>query len=346
MTLLFFDGFQDANAMPKPEWDVTQAFNATVAGRDGTPSSGAGITANTSKTLTLPSPASICYAGIACQYSISGGFGGAQATHRILGFVRSGTVECIIMANVSGMIELRRTNPSGALLATSSGHSPLLAGAWHSYQVKCVLHATAGTFELRLDGVTVINYSGTTAGTTGDVTGVSIGQTSPGALQWDDMWVCDGVDATATQGAANNGFLGDLKVSTLVPTAEGDTLQFTPSTGTAHFSLVDENPVNTTDYVSSPTVGQRDLFNVGDLPAAATSPIAVRVGIYAQKSDAGAASIKTLIKENGTLSSGAVQPLLTTWAGFYGAIRTKKPSNDTPWTVADINGLQVGVEVA
>lgn len=341
MSLLFFDGFQDCNVMPKPEWGSGYP-TGTVSGRDGTPNS-AGIMSNTNNLIALSTPATTCIVGFArlTTNRFDSGF---------VSFIRSGVTELVVTVNASGFLELRRTSITGTLLATSSGHTPItINNLWHSFQAKAVLRSDgAGSCEVRLNGVAVINFTGQTAGTTGDVTHIGFHGPAGGSgnLVVDDFWICDGVDATATQGAPNNNFLGDLKVTTLFPTSEGDTLQFTPSTGTAHYSLVDENPVNTTDYVSSLTVGQRDLYNVGDLVATATAPVAVRVGLYAQKSDAGTASIKTLIKENGTLTAGAVQPLLTSWSGFYGSIRTKKPSNDTPWTVADVNGLQVGVEVA
>lgn len=343
MSLLFFDGFQNINLMQKPEWAISSP--AVTVGRDGTPNSALNQ-GSSEKYLNLPSAATTCIVGVAWECTTASVFSASQAQNYLIGFVRSGVTECVVGVNASGMLELRRTSHVGPLLATSSGHIPMTVDQWYSVQAKVTLKSDGtGSGEVRLNGVAVINFTGQTAVTTGDVTQVTLGG-YPFSTQFDDFWVCDGVDATATQGAPNNNFLGDLKVSTLFPTAEGDTLQLTPSTGTAHWSLVDENPVNTTDYVSSSTSGQRDLYNVGDLVATATAPLAVRVGLYAQKSDAGSASIKTLIKENGSLTAGAVQPLMTTWSGFYGVMRTKKPSNDTPWTVADINGLQVGVEVA
>jgi hypothetical protein len=339
MSLLFFDGFQDSNVVPKPEW-LASMSSTPATGRDGTPNSAC---RGGSPTMTLPTPATTCFVGLARMAT-------SRPDSPVLYFHRSGTLELVLTQNSGGMLELRRTSVSGTLLATSSGHAPIpLTNQWHHFQVKVALRSDgAGVCEVRLNGVTVINYTGQTAGVTGDVTQIQLPSATGGSgdLLYDDMWVCDGVDGTATQGAPNNSFLGDLKVATMLPTAAGDTTQFTPSTGVTNWSLVDENPANTTDYVSTSVSGNRDLYQFSDLPANALAPVAVRVGLYAQKSDAGVSSIKPVIKENGVVTAGATSPLLTTWAGYWGSLRTKKPSNDTPWTVADVNGLQAGVELA
>lgn len=49
----------------------------------------------------------------------------------------------------------------------------------------------------------------------------------------------------------------------LMPTSDGNYTQWTPSTGTSHFALVDETPCNgTTDYNSTTVVGNRDSYGV------------------------------------------------------------------------------------
>ena len=48
-----------------------------------------------------------------------------------------------------------------------------------------------------------------------------------GTLDIDDLYICDG-----TGSAPHNTFLGDCRVDTLLPTADGTAQQWTPSTGT------------------------------------------------------------------------------------------------------------------
>jgi hypothetical protein len=48
----------------------------------------------------------------------------------------------------------------------------------------------------------------------------------------------------------------------IFPTSDGNYLQWTPSTGVTHYTLVDETARNTTDYVFSNTTSQRDSYGV------------------------------------------------------------------------------------
>ena len=51
--------------------------------------------------------------------------------------------------------------------------------------------------------------------------------------------------------------------SSLLPSSDGAYLQWTPSTGTTHYTLVDESTCNgTTDYNSTNTVGNRDSYGI------------------------------------------------------------------------------------
>jgi hypothetical protein len=163
----------------------------------------------------------------------------------------------------------------------------------------------------------------------------------------DDLYLCDIVDATATQGRANNDFLGDLRVATLFPTSAGDTTGWTPSTG-ANWTDVDETPPNQTDFVSSVATasGTRDLYNLTDLTGTITAVYALRVGLYATKTDAGAATIKPVTKEltSGTVTADPAQGLAVAYGALYGALRAVKAAG-TVWSAADVNGLQAGVEV-
>lgn len=348
MTLLFFDGMQDGATVKKPEWNATWRSNQT--GRDGTTNGAASTVRAGIYTCTLPSAAATCIMGGAFVF-INAAFGATTATAAPIQFVRSGTVELVLTLTAGGYIEVRRSSVSGTLLGTTSGHTPLSAGAWNHIQAKVLLHSSAGSVEVKINEVTVLTLSGVaTAGTTGSVTAVNIGSTQSGtgshdAVTLDDFWVCDEVDATASQGSPLNDFLGDLRVAALLATSDGDTTAWTPSTGTNHAALVDESPPNTTDYNGTLAAsGLRDLYNVTDLSGAVGQVLAVQPTIYAAKSDAGSATIATVVKENGVVTDGATQTLTTTYLLYTGTMRTRRPSDSGAWTVTDINNLQVGVK--
>jgi hypothetical protein len=337
MTLLFFDGFQDAATVTKTEWGGSTG--TSVTGRDGSTNGAKAGGNGHSSQLALPSAAATCIVGQAVNPS--------AVSQTLLSFLISGTVHLVIWLNADGYIEARKTSTSGTIIATSTYRITTFP-RWTHLQAKAVIHSTSGSLVVQADGVEIINVSGVSTGTaSGSVTHIQH-NTNNGGVQFDDLYVCDGVDATATQGRANNDFLGDLKVATLIPTANGDLTAWSKSTGTNAAALVDEIPPNTTDYIFSSTSGQRELMTLPDLPSSAGAVYGLRIGIYGLKSDAGASSVKPLIKESGgTITAQTAKALSTTAGGYYGDFLFTKPSAPTtPFTASDVNALQAGVELA
>lgn len=346
MTLLFFDGVQDPGLIPKPEYATP--FDNAGTGRDGA-SNGSGWRYATNGAILIVSPGSSALVAACATLPNSNSF---TATTPIMDFRSAlSTVQLVLCLNPSiGKLEVRRTNTTGTLLGTSSGHALLTAGSWFHVQMKASLNASAGgSVEVRLNGVTVLSLTGqTTSSVTQNVTHVGWGQNFTSAFySWltDDIYVCDTVDATATQGQPNNDFLGDLRVAALLPSAAGDTTQWTPSTG-ANYTDVDEIPANTTDYVSDSVTGHRDLYNLADPAGTIGSVYGVRACYYATKTDAGAATLKPVIKENTVVTVGAAQGLsYGSWTGVHSAAWFVRPSDSAAWTSADLTALQVGMDV-
>lgn len=342
MTLLFMDSFQEHSTIPKPEWGGA-GFTASATGRDGVANGASGGGGGTTKTVTLPTSAATVHAGIAVNPNALN-----QVVQPLI-FCTSGPVQQIILLiNSSGFVEARLTTTAGTLLGTTSGHAALVAGSWRHVGATAVLHTSAGSLTVYIDGVACLTLSGIATSTvSANCTHVRvIGNNSTGNTVFDDMWVCDAVSAVGTQGQANNTFLGDLRVAVQLPSAAGDSTQWTPSTG-SNFAAVDENPVNTTDYVSDSVSGHRDLYQTVDTVGTIGTVYAVREGIYAQKSDSGLMQIKPVIKENSTVTSDSAQTLAAgSWLSAWGDMKAVKPSNSGVWTQTDLDALQVGVEVA
>jgi len=154
----------------------------------------------------------------------------------------------------------------------------------------------------------------------------------------DDFYICD------QTGSTNNDFLGDVRVDTLLPNGEGTHLDFTPSTGTTHYQLVDEAAPNTTDYNESGTAGQRDSYAMQDLASVTGSIKGVQVAGAILKDDVGARSIKVGVRAGGTTSVGSTQALATTQI-YYTAVHETNPSTSTAWTEAGVNGAEAAFEI-
>lgn len=349
MTLLFFDGLDNANTLPKPEWDTAAAWTSST-GRRGAANGSASLPGSGSSTrvLTLPSPAATCIFGGAFQPVSTSSWGGATGAP-ILGFRIGATTHLALVIDATGHLQLRLTSVTGTVLATSTA-VVTGAGTWSHIQVKAVIHATTGSAEVRLNGVPVITYTGQTGTASGAVTGIVFGTfgATSGGYFWDDLWVCDAVDATATQGRPNNDFLGDLYVVPLLPTAAGASTGWTPSGAGGNFAQVDEATPSTSDYVSASagTPGTRDLYEVSDLAAGTLRVYGMRVGLYAGKSDVGTATLKTVLRDpDGAVITSTSKAVPQAAGPVYGDPVYVKGSGGV-FTPADVNATQIGQETA
>lgn len=341
MALKGWWGFDSCAVFKYPEFDAV--LTTTATGRDGVANHATGVNGNTAATMTIPGGA---IAG--CVVGAAWLFGTTTISNllRVAEFKSAGTTLGYVSGTGDG--HLGFYSGTGTLMATTS--VVFAPGVWHYLEIKFIPHATAGTVIIRSNEVEVLNFTGvTTVGPNVTLDGIVFNArsgASPGTSV-DDMYLLDLVDETATAGRANNDWLGDVKVAHLIPTADGATVTMTPSTAGAHFGLVDETPPNTTDYVSALGGGSvKDLYGMSDLLPIATVVFGVRVCLYAAKTDAGAASLKTLIRESvGTETAGPVTPLSVSYAGSAGPFHKAKAAGGT-FTPADINAIQAGAQVA
>ena len=342
MAVEYFDGFE---LLTHPWW--AGGYFASP-GRSGSRSLRSNPGGDSSAKLNLPATTKKI---VGFAHWIDNAYLYTDGTTYPLSFWANGIQHVTITFDSTGHAQARRGSNGGTVLATST--QTWTVQQWRYLEASCTIHDTTGTVVVRVDGVEWINFTGDTqnGGSVLTIDQLGFGWRSAGvgySSAQDDMYVLNETDATATTGRADNAFLGDVKVETVQPNGNGATSQWVGSDGnsTDNYLLVDENPANTTDYTGSAINGDRDLWTIGDIPATALSVYAVLPAVYAAKSDAGAASLKILHRDNaGTVTAGSAQTLSTTWGWYLGGVITAKPSGGA-WTVAEVNALQIGVEKA
>lgn len=251
----------------------------------------------------------------------------------ICGFLDAGTMQAEIQMDVDGTCHLTGT--------TSTFTIPL--GAYIHFAVKCVLHASAGAWIVQVNGAEVLNVSGIDTTTTANnyATQVSLagGINRTGTFYYDDWIVYD------TSGTTYNDFLGDKRVIEQAPTGDGGTMQFTPSTGTSGFAMVDEVPPDgDTSYIEDATVGHVARLTFPSLPVSTGTVLSADVVWYGRKTDAGTRTIKGSVKSGASTASGADTALATTYGYGRGQFDTD-PNGGGAWTIAAVNAAEYGVEV-
>ena len=156
-----------------------------------------------------------------------------------------------------------------------------------------------------------------------------------GASNYDDFVVTDGT------------LLGDVRVDAIFPNIDGNYSQFTPSTGTSHYQLVDETTPNTSDYnTSTATLNDRDSYGMGNLTSLVSNTIhgVQVVAAAARTADTGSRGLATFIRSGSTNLDGTSKLQLASQA-FTTQISETDPNTSSAWTLSGINAMEVGAVV-
>jgi hypothetical protein len=231
----------------------------------------------------------------------------------------------------------------GTVLATASPTNPLTIGLWHVLEVHFKIADAGGRVVVKVDGTTVIDFTGDTKNTanayaTRYYVG-TVGGSNAFRIYIDDFTI------NTLVGDAPTGFIGDRRVENRKPLLEGATSDFTPSAGTNNALNVDENGADIdATYNESSTVGHVDLYTVQDLATSSGSVIGLVHATRWRKTDAGARTGRQVLRTDATNFEG---PDVAMNDAYITTIRTLSINPDTslPWTVSEINALEIGVKV-
>lgn len=248
--------------------------------------------------------------------------------------------------NADLSLSVRRGSNSGTSLGTTSA-GVLAAGVAAYIELKIVIHASTGTVDLRVDGVSRLALTAQNTQNTattnwnavalGNVDGVGSTFTgAAGALDWDDLYVCDG-----TGSAPWNTLLGECRVDIRPPTGAGATTGWTPSTGANYAAVDDAVPNDDTDYTSTSTVGVTDTFIVADAPVAGGTIFGVQHCLSMKKIEAGSCTIAPVIRHAGTDYPGTAISATTSYA-YTLQIAQTNPGTAAQWTESHFNAAEFG----
>ncbi|MDP3739095.1 MAG: hypothetical protein Q8R02_17005 [Hyphomonadaceae bacterium] len=265
----------------------------------------------------------------------------------------SNAAQCTITVTTTGVIQLRTGSQTGTIVADSSALSPsppIISGAYQFIEVYFDIgngsSPADGACEVRVDGVTVIDVTGvdTQGQATNNCEQVACNSNidGPSTMDMADLYC---VDLT---GANNNDFLGDTQWLDIIPDADTAASDWTRNTGSNDFEMVDDTtPDADTTYIAATTAAEISRFGLGDIPATASTVVAVVTKVMARKTDAGAANLEVSVRS--TLSSpvadstGADRPITEAYT-YYRDTFEVDPATGVAWTPAGVNAIQVAVE--
>jgi hypothetical protein len=338
MSLLFMDSFDAGDFLAK--WSNTaggDGFSSSTSTPFGVGRSLLRVAATSGVASKLFTPSPVVIVGFWFNYNtVYPSFPAGIMSLR--GDANSVDHLTLATGDTANILLVKRGDRNGAILATITN----IAYGWHFCEMRATLSDTVGTIEVRIDSVVVASFTGDTknGGTSSNIDAIAITGSSNNTsinLYFKDIYVLNG------SGSRLNNFLGPRRIYTVVATGAGASTALTPSAG-ANWTCVDELPVSQSDSVSG-TPGLKDTYDVSDLPASAAVAEAVQVNVLAKQSDATATSVKPVLRSAGTDYAPSTVALSSV-DSTASTIWESDPATAAAWTLAGVNAIQHGVEVA
>ena len=251
----------------------------------------------------------------------------------------SGTVQIRISTRATGDLRVER----GTTTLGTTAALGLVINRWYYLELRIKIHDTTGAFELRVDGVNVLDLA---AGDTQETANAYINDisfygntaTSADEFYFDDIYILD------TTGLRNNNFLGVMKVVMLNPDADTTEADFTPSEVDNYDGVDDGNIVDDdATYNESTTSGHQDIFEYED-----TIDIRLIAGLMvcteAKETDANDFTLKTIVRSNSTIHTDTAQALTSSYT-IITRLLEENPVTESIWSAAAIDAAEFGYEV-
>lgn len=336
--LLFFDGYESygqTNAVAvvgfATRYNIVNGPNNVRVADGRVSGKSVNLTISTSyfQTPSLTTDATMIV-GLAANFVSYGGL-------RLLSLYDGVTEGVNLRLKADGEFEVYR---SGTLLGTTVG-AAIGTSTWAYIEFKVLTHNSAGSFELRINGASVLSGSGidTQQGANAYHNAVRFLPVNNSSTLFDDLYIADG------SGSTNNDFFGSQRVIAIRPTAEGTNIDWTPSAGSDNSAMVDEDTVDgDTTYNETAGASDTDLFAYGDI-SAMTDIKGIQISTDCRETDGTPFSLHSVVESGGTQDDGPAEPIGSTTYVTKTRIVEQDPATAAQWTIGGINAAQFGVKI-
>lgn len=206
---------------------------------------------------------------------------------------------------------------------------------WIYIQYKVHFDGASGTFELLVNGETVLSVTGNFGSALDTmVWSVSSVATNPSRHAWDDFYLLK------DDGVGQSDYLGNVTVGASKPNAAGDLTDFTPFGLPTNWQNAADVLVNDARYNFSQTVGDKDLYNL-EATAPSREIFAIQVAGSYKQTDSLQLYAKNIMKTGGVEFEGAQNGVAQVYKAQWD-IWEKNPNTTVDWTDADLAALQIG----
>jgi hypothetical protein len=277
------------------------------------------------------------------RFRMASGIAASNTLLSIVEFKNASGEQCNLAIRTDALQLIARKGTT--VLGTAVG--ALSLDRWYLIEIHVIVSDTVGVFDVKVDGTTILSLGSSldtkTQTDNAQINTITFFGAAGGISNF--LSYIDDIAVNDTAGSVNNSWVGDGRISALIPNGAGDTQQFTKNTGASNQEAVDEIPPDDdTTYVADSVSGHKELETLSASDSNTGVVNGVGVWIRAKKTDAGAQSIETLIK-NGTTEDAGTSTALTTAYVYYRKIYDLDPDSVAAWTKADLDALQAGAKI-
>lgn len=265
--------------------------------------------------------------------------------------INGAILPCAVLVNTNGSMSVGSTNASaGGTLQNVRASSVIFmptdnVARWYYIELKYVMGADSNTvrMELVVDGTTRIALTAAVS---------TYADFLPGALGFHsnaaglNAGICD-VYCLDNTGSTNTDYLGDCRVETLRPTANGANTGLTLVGAANHAAAVNETDIDgDTSYVRG-VVGNKDTFVMSDLASTVGTVRGVAVSNIAEKESSTSRVVRGITRIGSTdyrSTGGNVDPAFLNYRPVQG-IFDISPATSSLWTASEVNAMEAGVEI-
>lgn len=216
----------------------------------------------------------------------------------------------------------------------ASGTAVVLVGLW--YYIEIVVDKTNGVVEVWVNN------------------GKDVETALPSSAQFltaynvswsgsNDKKLLDDIVFVDSAAGAYTDRVGPVAILTRLPTADVDK-DWSPSTGSEHFPLVDNQPPKEGEYVQSNVSGAYDTYLSSQGIPAGSQMIAVSVTAFARKSDVDNRQLGMVVGKKGQTTAEVVDTDLSTTAKYSYAVFETAPGGSS-WNSENVTTTPFGVVV-
>lgn len=252
-----------------------------------------------------------------------------------------GNAQVWIRLNAGGTLSVCRGN-NNVLGTTTLALQP---NVWYYIEFQFTVNSSTGSYILKVNGQTVSSGTGLNTQATGNPYAATFGFGSflnngyQISVTMDDLYICD------STGINNTGFLGDVKVETVMANAVGSNTNFVRfGAGNNYQCINDSNADDDATFVEASGVNVMDTYKFASLSGTPDTIFGVQANLVSRKTDAGFRSGCIVTWISSTEYDGSGISFFDSYLNNTQIWETS-PNGTGVWTASTFNNAEFGVKI-